>query len=122
MTRVLLVFGAGGLGCVTRYLVNLAVGQRAFPYATLAVNVIGSFLIALVVELSLRTTGISANAKLALTTGFLGGLTTYSSFNNESLTLFFDGSPLRGAANILVTFVGCAAAGLAGIGVARSLA
>ena len=42
MTRAVLVFFAGGLGCVARYLVGLAIGQRSFPYGTLIVNVIGS--------------------------------------------------------------------------------
>jgi CrcB protein len=53
VARVLIVFGAGGAGSVARYLVGLAVGRRDFPYATLTVNLVGSFMIAFVLELAL---------------------------------------------------------------------
>ena len=126
MQRVLVVFVAGGLGCVVRYLVALALGPRSFPYATLAVNLIGCFLIALVLESVLRGAGISANVKLAVTTGFMGGLTTYSSFNYET-TLLATGAkdvaarPATAALYLGITLIGCILCGLAGIWVARRL-
>src|SRR6476620_7493139 len=92
MLRVLLVFVAGGLGCVARYLVALWIGPRSFPYATLIVNVVGSFLIALILEASLRVASFPPNLRLALTTGFMGGLTTYSSFNYETTALAAKGA------------------------------
>ncbi|MEO7736131.1 MAG: CrcB family protein [Kofleriaceae bacterium] len=119
MQRVLLVFGAGGSGCVARYLVGLAVGRRDFPYATLAVNLIGSFLIAFVLELALVRKDVPANLQLALTTGFMGGFTTYSSFNFETTRLILDGSSLRGVLNVGLTLLGAFAAGLAGLWLAR---
>jgi fluoride exporter len=121
VTRFLIVCGAGGLGCGARYLVNVWVGTRAFPYATLIVNVLGAFAMALVVELSLRMTEFSPALKLAITTGFLGGLTTYSAFNQESTTLALDGDYLRAFANVAVTLVTCAAAGLLGLALARAV-
>ena len=127
MQRVLIVFIAGGLGCVVRYLVALAIGPRSFPYATLIVNLIGCFLIALILELVLRGAAISANAKLALTTGFMGGLTTYSSFNYET-SLIATGTkdvaarPATAALYLGVTLIGCILFGLAGLWVARRLA
>src|SRR3712207_1152494 len=99
--RLLIVFLAGGLGCVARYLVALAVGPRDFPYATLIVNVVGSFLIALILETSLRVASFPPNLRLALTTGFMGGLTTYSSFNYETTAL----STTKAVINVGVTVI-----------------
>jgi CrcB protein len=122
VVRILLVFGAGGAGCVARYLVALGVGRRGFPFATLAVNLLGSFLIALVLELALLRKDLPANLQLALTTGFLGGFTTYSSFNFETTRLVLDGHTARGAANLGITLVGGIAAGLFGLWLARRIA
>jgi fluoride exporter len=122
--RFLLVCGAGALGCGARYLVSLWIGSRPFPYATLAVNLLGSFAIALVLELSLRIADFPPNLRLALATGFLGGLTTYSSFNHESTSLLLGGvgPALRGLVYLGVTLLGCFAAGLLGLALARKLA
>lgn len=121
MGRFLLVFVAGGLGASVRYLVGMWIGPRAFPYATLVVNLVGSFLIALVLEASLRVASFPPNLRLALTTGFLGGLTTYSSFNYETTTLAAQGSSGRALINVAATLVGCLLAGLAGLWLARRL-
>lgn len=121
MGRFFLVFAAGGLGASMRYLVGLWIGPRAFPYATLVVNLVGSFLIALVLEASLRVTSFPPNLRLALTTGFLGGLTTYSSFNYETTTLAAQGSSGRALLNVAATLIGCLLAGLAGLWLARRL-
>jgi fluoride exporter len=123
VTRVLIVFGAGGAGCVARYLIGSWSLERfgaAFPYGTLLVNLIGSFLMGLVMELSLRMTAFPEDLRLALTTGFLGGLTTYSAFNLESTALAME-APARSLANVGVTLVGCLVAGLLGMGLARLL-
>jgi CrcB protein len=120
--RFLIVCGAGALGCGARYLVALWIGARALPYATLAVNLAGSFAIALVLELSIRIAGFPPNLRLALATGLLGGFTTYSSFNYESTALLQGGQVLRGLAYVGVTVIGCFAAGLLGLALARRLA
>ena len=122
MTRVLIVFGAGGAGCVARYLVATAVGRREFPFATLIVNLVGSFLIAFILELCVARKDIPAGLQLALTTGFMGGFTTYSSFNFETTKLVLDGHPARGLVNVGVTLFGGLAAGLLGLWAARRLA
>jgi fluoride exporter len=123
MARFLLVclFGAAGSG--TRYLVSLWAGQKlgtGFPWGTLLVNLAGCFLIVLIMDLALRTT-FSPTLRLALTTGFLGGLTTYSSFNYETTRLLQEGATRIAVINLGATLVGCFAAGLGGLALARVL-
>jgi CrcB protein len=93
-----------------------------FPFGTLFVNVTGSFLIALVVELAGRTSAISPDLRLFLTTGVMGGYTTYSSFNHETLRLAGGGSAGLAALNVGVTVAACAVAGVLGIAAARLIA
>jgi CrcB protein len=123
--RFLIVCGAGAAGCGTRYLVNVWAADRwgtTFPYGTLIVNVLGSFLIALVMELALHIASFPPNLRLALTTGFMGGLTTYSSFNYETTSLAATGSSARAALNVGVTLVACFATGALGLWVGRRMA
>jgi CrcB protein len=118
----LIVCGGGAVGCGARYLIALWAAQRfgtKLPYGTLIANIVGSFLIAFVLEVSLRITDFPPNLRLALTTGFLGGLTTYSSFNYETTQLAFNGHTVRALINIGLTLVACLAAGLLGDLVAR---
>ncbi|MFN0247942.1 MAG: fluoride efflux transporter CrcB [Kofleriaceae bacterium] len=125
MERFLAVCGAGAVGCGVRYLVGLGAAAKlpaSFPYGTLIVNLVGSFVIALVMEIAVRSVDFSPTLRLAITTGFLGGLTTYSSFNYESSQLLLDGHVARGIANVAITLVGCFVAGLLGVALARRLA
>ncbi|HET7499630.1 MAG TPA: CrcB family protein [Kofleriaceae bacterium] len=122
MERVLIIFGAGGAGCCARYLIALAVGRRGFPFATLIVNLVGSLLIAFILELATARKDIPTNLQLALTTGFMGGFTTYSSFNFETTRLVLDGHTARGLLNVGATLVGGIAAGLLGLWLARRIA
>lgn len=125
MERFLIVCGAGAAGCGARYLISLWAGQRigtTFPWGTLIVNVVGSFAIAFVLELSVRMASFPPNLRLALTTGFLGGLTTYSSFNYETTALVTGGHAVRGLVNIGVTLIGCLVAGYLGLVLARRVA
>lgn len=109
---------AGALGTGTRYLVSVWATSRlggAFPYGTLIVNILGCFLIALVTNLALRLPSFPPNLRFALTTGFMGGLTTYSSFNFETTRLLQAGSPRLALTNYFVTGVLCFGAGLLGL-------
>ena len=84
------VFIGGGIGSVLRYAVGLCIGAAAFPWATLAVNVGGSFAIGLFGGWSERF-GWPEAVRLALTVGLCGGFTTFSTFSKESLTLVQSG-------------------------------
>jgi fluoride exporter len=125
MTRVFLIGLAGALGTLSRYFVGVFAGRTLgadFPYGTLIVNVLGCFLIAVVSELALSTTLISPTLRMTLTTGFMGGFTTYSSFNYETTNLLRERAWATGLLNVGVTLVGCFVAGLLGLAVARRIA
>jgi CrcB protein len=122
MTRVWLIGLAGALGTLTRYGVGLWAGKSlgtSFPFGTLIVNVVGCFLIAAITHVALSTELISPTLRLTLTTGFMGGLTTYSSFNLETTRFFQSRDWYPGFVNFGVTTVGCFLAGLLGFAVAR---
>ena len=87
MTNSIIVFLAGGCGSVLRYLVGLAVPSALFPWATIGVNVAGSFAIGLFGALAVRF-GWSEGA---LTVGLCGGFTTFSTFSREALALATSG-------------------------------
>jgi fluoride exporter len=125
MTRVFLIGLAGAFGTISRYLIGLwarAALGAAFPYGTLVVNISGCFFMALIAQLALSTTLIPPTLRLTLTTGFMGGLTTYSSFNYETTDLLRERAWGVGLGNLGVTVVGCFVAGLLGLALARRLA
>ena len=88
--NVLVIFLGGGVGSVLRYLVALAIPAVAFPWATLAVNVVGSFAIGILGGCSERF-GWGELTGLALAVGLCGGFTTFSTFSKESLALMQSG-------------------------------
>jgi len=125
MTRFLFVCLGGAIGTGARYLVMLwaaAAFGPAFPAGTLIVNVAGSFLLGFLAQLSLTTELFSLDMRLLLTTGIMGGFTTYSTFNYETTGLLRSGSWLFGTINLFATVAGCLAAGLLGMILARLLA
>lgn len=96
MKELLLVCIGSFLGGGARYLVSKSLQSWvavSFPWGTMAVNVVGCFLIGLLSGLSLDG-HISPTTKLILVTGFCGGFTTFSTFMNENLLLGREGSTL----------------------------
>lgn len=123
MAQFLLVCAAGAAGTGTRYLVGLLAARylgQGFPWGTLAVNVLGCFLIAFIMHIGLEAQMISPTTRITLTTGFMGGLTTYSSFNFETTRFLQGGAWSSGLGYLATTLVLCFAAGLAGLAAARS--
>ena len=124
ISRFLLICLGGAAGTGARYLTTVwaaTVFGPAFPAGTLIVNLAGSFLIGLVMEVTRTTSIIGPDLRLMLTTGFMGGFTTYSAFNEESLSLFRGGATRMAATNLGVTVGGCLVAGAAGMALGRAL-
>ena len=113
----------GAAGTLVRYGVGV-LAQRLWPgvpAGTWLVNVVGCFVLGLVAALALTGARLSEELRLAVTVGFCGGLTTYSTFNQEALTLMRNGASLHAALYLVVTVATCALAGLAGLWLARVL-
>jgi len=123
--RILLVMAGGALGSAARYLTALLVAQRfgyTFPWGTLTVNVVGSFLIGLIAVLADEAGSIGPNGRIFLVVGVLGGFTTFSSFSLETLRLAQDDQLLRAVLNVGASLFLTLCAALVGIGAGRALA
>ena len=122
MARFLWICLGGAVGTGARYLMSVWLLRAAgpgFPWGTLAVNVIGSFLLGLIMQVALATDLLAPTLWLTLTTGVMGGFTTYSTFNYETIRYVQDGSWELAAANVSLTVAACLAAGFAGIAAGR---
>lgn len=125
MSNLLWVCLGGAVGSGARYLATvycLELLGPGFPYGTLAVNLLGSFLIAVLTVVGLETSALSPTLRLALTTGVMGGLTTYSTFSYETLQYLQAGAWGTALANVAATLFGCLAACLLGYALGRAIA
>ena len=104
MTNILLVGFGGFIGSVLRYLASGYVQQTTksidFPYGTLAVNVIGCFIIGFLAQLAEERGVFTSESRLFVFVGILGGFTTFSSFGNETLNLARDSQMMHALANV----------------------
>jgi len=103
MRDVLFVAAGGAIGAALRYGIGAGITARTgegFPWHTLVINVVGAFLIGML--LALPWTGMSSGApwRLFLITGILGGFTTFSTLSYESIELATQGRALAGLANM----------------------
>jgi CrcB protein len=124
MIRLLLVCAGGALGSGARYLVAVLAARLLgsdFPFGTLLVNLVGSFLVGFVQHIALSSALFPLDLRVFLTVGILGGFTTYSAFGYETLRMLHDG--VWGQALVYVGVTTVFALILCGIGalVARSL-
>ena len=123
MERFLWICLAGAAGTGARYLIALWAAQRfgsSFPFGTLIVNLAGCFGIAAIMHAA-STLSWSPTMRSAITIGFIGGLTTYSSFNYETTRLMEEGATSAAVFNATATIVGAFAAGWLGMVCARQL-
>lgn len=109
MTNVLLVALGGSIGAVFRYLMSIFMIQvfgSSFPFGTLLVNVLGSFLMGVVYALG-QLSHISPELKALIGVGLLGALTTFSTFSNETLLLMQEGDWLKATLNVVLNLSLC---------------
>ena len=125
MNHLLAVALGGSLGAVLRFLVSNGVYHwlgRSFPYGTLAVNILGSFLIGLMTEaLIVQRVAISTEYRAALLVGVFGSFTTFSTFSLETIFLLEQGSFAKAGYNVLVSVISCLLAVWLGLLIGRTL-
>jgi CrcB protein len=122
--RLLLVAAGGALGSSARYLTSLATGKvfgAGFPVGTLVVNLVGCLLIGVGFALAEERSVLSPHGRLFFMTGFLGGLTTFSTYALESVTYFGDGARAVAVANLVLNNVLGLLPVLAGMALGRAL-
>jgi fluoride exporter len=120
----LLVLLGGGLGAMARYGVGIWMQHHihhVFPWATLTVNVVGAFVIGIVIVLADERESIGPSLRTFLVVGILGGFTTFSSFSAETFRLWERGTPWYSGLNVLASVALCLVAVRMGVAVARTL-
>jgi CrcB protein len=121
----LIVFLGGGLGAALRHGVNIGAARlvgTAFPWGTLTVNVVGSFVMGLLTAWFAFEGSPSQHWRLFLTTGVLGGFTTFSTFSLDSVLLYERGELGLAALYIVVSIVAGVGGLVAGLAIVRSFA
>jgi len=124
MSHILLVALGGGLGASARYLTNLAALRIAgpnFPWGTLTVNIVGSFVMGILIESLTRRTGTSMELRSFLATGFLGGFTTFSAFSLDFALMWERGNQWHGAVYLGATVLLSIFALFAGLALVRAI-
>ena len=122
--RLALICLGGAVGTGARYLLGGVVARWAgpdFPYGTLLINVLGSFLIGVVQQVGLTSLLIPDTLRLVLAIGVMGGFTTYSSFSYETIRLLEAGSWLAASVYVVLTTALCLACCVAGLSLGRVL-
>ena len=122
MERLLLIALGGAIGTMARYLTSLVAVRwfgSEFPYGTLIVNLSGAFAIGLVQELGTESAMVSDNTRVFLTTGIMGGLTTYSAFSYETVRLMEANAWASAWINVVITTAMCLGLCFLGIVVGR---
>jgi len=120
-SKILAVGTGGFIGAIGRFwLSGLAqrLGDR-FPYGTLSVNILGSFILGLLATLFIEKMIVSQEMRLFLLVGLLGAFTTYSTFSLETLNLARDGEWMFAGLNILANVMGTLIAVWAGVSIAK---
>ena len=124
MERLLLICLGGGIGAGLRYLVSIVAARwfgAEFPYGTLIVNLSGAFAIGVVQQIGTESLLLPDNVRLFMTTGMMGGLTTYSTFSYETVRLMEVDAWHQAWINIFVTTTICLSLCFVGMGVGRLL-
>jgi len=125
MIKTLMFIAVGGaFGAIMRFLSQATIYElvgKSFPYGTLFVNVVGSFLMGLLSVVLIEKFNLSAQWHMAILVGVLGSFTTFSTFSIETLVLFEQGDLFKAFANITVSIVLCITAVWAGAFFAKQM-
>jgi CrcB protein len=124
MRTYILIAAFGTLGCLARYgMTNLVqtIYGRDFPFATLSINVGGSFLMGFLFIETLERLTVSPELRTGILTGFIGGYTTFSTFEMELLLLVEQGAPFKAVLYLVLSISLGFAAAFGGAYIARNL-
>ena len=124
MFQILAIAGGGALGALGRFWVSAGVYRllgRDFPWGTLTVNTLGSFLMGMLFVLFLERLATGPELRSAVLVGFLGAFTTFSTFSMETLALIEEGYLGRAFLNIWASVLVCVLACWLGVLLGRSL-
>ena len=124
LSGVVAVFIGAGIGGVLRYTLGGVMADRwgsTFPFHTMVINVAGSFLLGALMALSVDRGVVSAEMRLLLGVGVLGGFTTFSTLSYETVALFEQGLRVQGLLNMFGSAVLGIAAAVAGLLAGRSV-
>ncbi|ATX82160.1 camphor resistance protein CrcB [Mariprofundus ferrinatatus] len=124
MRQLIAVAIGGAAGAVMRWLMASGIQKMAggaFPWGTFAVNAIGSFLLGFLFFWLIERSTVSEVARLALTVGFLGAFTTFSTYSLESVRLLQEGAVSLAFGNVIGQVVVCLTLTWLGIQIARAI-
>lgn len=125
LNTLLLIFVGGGAGSVARYsvmnLISRQTGSGAFPWHTLGVNIIGAFIIGILMEVLPLRLSMPQPSRFLLVTGFLGGFTTFSAFSLESALMLEKADYVNLGAYIAASVIGTIAAVFLGSNLVKAI-
>ena len=124
MGELFAIAAGGSLGAVMRYGLSNAIYAwlgRGFPYGTLSVNVIGSFLIGIAFVLLTEKLTLGSEVRAFILIGFLGAFTTFSTFSLETLGLLQEGFLMKALLNVLLSVLLCLVATWGGMILAKAI-
>lgn len=122
MLNIIAIFTGGGIGAVIRYLTGLIIlkySHLSLPPATFIVNVAGSFLIGFLYIFFIEKQELNPTIKLALTVGFCGGLTTFSTFSLELFEMIKNAHFINAFLYVIISIIICVTAVITGAYIAK---
>ena len=125
MNNLVLIFLGGGAGSLARYglmqVINRSMPGSNFPWHTLGVNIVGAFIMGILIEILALRISLPAATRYLLVTGFLGGFTTFSAFSMETALMLERGDYVNSATYIAASVIGTIAAVFIGSTLIRTI-